>query len=126
MRTGTLLAALGAFKVAVGLAVYSDEVRRIVAGGGLATVSDQSVGAALLWFLFGGGGMFALLGLVVREGEVRGHGVPRVLGPGLAVLALFAVFLMPENGAWLILPIAALAHVRARRSVPDRNPELVP
>lgn len=45
IRTGTLLVGLGAFKIAVGVGVYFPEVQRIFGEGGVATVSDQSVGA---------------------------------------------------------------------------------
>ncbi len=115
VRTGTLIAGLGALKIAVGIGVYRAEVVRIVSEGGFATVTDHSAGAALLWFLFAGG-LLVLLGLVVAEGERQGRPVPSALAPGLAILGFVAVFLMPENGAWLLFPLAALAAARARHA----------
>lgn len=116
VRVGTLIAGLGVFKIAVGLGVYRAEVRRIVLAGVLATVTDQSIAAALLWFLFAGG-LLVLLGLVVAELERdQRHPIPRALAPGLAILGISACILMPENGAWLLLPIAGVAWHRSRRA----------
>ena len=117
VRIGGLLVGLGVFKLAVGFGVYSKEVRRVIAAGGFATITDESVGAALLWFTFAGA-LLVLLGLVVAEGEREGHMLPAALAPGLTIVALFACFLMPANGAWLILPIAGLAAHRRRRALP--------
>ena len=110
---GTLLTSLGAFKALVGLVVYRDALAAITHPGGW-PLRDQSVGAAALWFLFAAG-LLVTLGVCVRALEQRGATPPAALGWLLAAVAAIAVALMPENGAWLIFPIAALVVVRARR-----------
>ena len=115
---GTLLLVLGTFKASVGLIVYRDALSAVAQPGGW-PVRDHSVGAAALWFLFAAG-LLVALGLSVRALEQRAGTPPAIFGWMLAAVALGAVALMPENGAWLILPIAGLVVVRARRQTPDQ------
>ncbi len=109
--TGTLLLGLGAFKALVGVAVYWTVLVEVARDGVVATVSDTGTPAAALWFLFAAG-LMMLLGHCVRAGEQHGRSPSRGFAVGLFGVAAFAVTLMPENGAWLMFPIAVLAFRR--------------
>lgn len=111
IRTGSLLIGLGAFKAMVGVAVFWPEVVGIVREGVLGTVTDTGSRAAALWFLFAAG-LMMLLGHAVLEGERNGRHPSRPFAVGLFCVAAFAVILMPENGAWLMFPIAIVAYRR--------------
>lgn len=114
MRIGTILVAIAACHVGVGLVLYHDVLTEMCADGLIASVEDRGDRATTLWFIVTGLAI-GVVGACIRELELRGTRLPSALPLGLVLLSASVVIPMPSSGGWVFLPVAWLAYRRMRR-----------
>lgn len=106
---GPWLLAVAALHMGYAFVVFTEPLREIVRRGVLASVRNDPLLGAVVWFVLFGL-LFALLAWVVlqleRHGGAAAAATQRPLGFGLLALALLGIVLMPPSGFWLVLPPA--------------------
>jgi len=127
MYGGTQLMAIGALHTAVGLAMGSAPLRRMLAAGWIGTPDVAFDQMAIFWFLWFGW-MLMLLGGAIRVLEQRG-GVPIPLILATGAMCVAGGLSMPASGFWLgLAPVFTVLYrerIRAHTAAP-RTPARVP
>jgi uncharacterized protein DUF6463 len=116
---GWSLMAIAAVHTVAAPAVYPDSLRSTWHAGVLNAVERDASLIALrgvgFWYVTTGFAM-ALLGAIVRWGELRVGRVPRWFGVGLLAFGAWGAALMPKSGFWAFTVPALLALRRPRGS----------
>lgn len=114
---GWSLMAIAAVHTVAAPAVYPDSLRSTWDAGVINAVDRDASLIALrgvgFWYVTTGFAM-ALLGALVRWGELRMGPVPRWFGVGLLAFGAWGAALMPKSGFWAFLVPALLALRRPR------------
>lgn len=119
MFVRTMLGAIAALHLGVGGWLYREPLRDVLRAGLLASIPDFGDRAAAFWFLTTGV-CLGVLGVCGRDAEERGLPLPAPLPLALALLTLPMVVPMPATGAWLVAPVAWIAHRRLSAAVAPR------
>ena len=113
--------AIAAGHIAAAPAIYPESLRSTWRAGVLNAVERDPSLVALrgvgFWYVTAGFGV-ALLGAIVRWGELRHGPVPRWFGAGLLAFAAWGVALMPKSGFWAFVVPAVFTLRRPRSSTP--------
>jgi hypothetical protein len=116
---GPLLMATGALDLLYVLVFHARQVAAIAQGGFFNAVDPNAAFSTFdretaFWHLMFGA-MALILGGLVHWAQDRTGTLPSFLGWSLLALGLAGVVLMPFSGFWMILPLAVLMVVVARR-----------
>jgi hypothetical protein len=113
--------AISAVHVAAAPAIYPDSLRSTWDAGVVNAIERDPSLVVLrgvgFWYVTAGFAV-AMLGAIVRWGELRYGPVPRWFGAGLLAFAAWGVALMPKSGFWAFGVPALLALRRPRPATP--------
>lgn len=112
---GKFLFGIGALHTLVGVLLLTPLVgEELLADGLFNSINGQPKREAFLWFLMSGFFMLITGGLI-NFMEKNGQKIPTFLGWSLLAVTIFAVFLSPISGGWLIF-IPAIALIINRKN----------
>lgn len=113
---GKFLFGVGVLHTLVGIILLTPLVgEELLADGLFNSINGQPKREAFLWFLMSGFFML-IIGAMLNFMEQQNCDLPNFLGWALLSVTIFAVFLSPISGGWLILVPAIALILKTKRS----------